>query len=70
MRFWMSLKMKVQAGIHTTCGSSQAEGGTRGSEHSLRGPLATTSGHQVVRVAAGQNHFLMMLSIIERASLM
>lgn len=33
------------------------EGGTRGSEHSLQGPLATTPSHQVIRVAAGQNHF-------------
>lgn len=67
----MSLKMKVQAGIHTTCGSSQAEAGALGTLNThLGGPLAITPGHQVVRVAAGQNHFLMTLSLIKRASLM
>lgn len=69
MRSWMSLKMKVQAGIDTTCGSSQAEGGAlRTLNTHSGGPLAITLGHQVVRVTARQNHFLMMLSLIKRAS--
>lgn len=42
---------------HVRVESGWMKGDTRGSEHSLREPLATTPSHQVIRVAAGQNHF-------------